>query len=248
MNDVPIDAVAETAIRLEGVVKEHRDGLRVVRAVDSLDLAVMPGDMVAVTGKSGSGKSTLLNLIGGLEPVTAGLVTIAGQSLVGMDRSGLAGLRRRHIGFIFQNLNLVPSLTAVENIALPLEFDGKSPRSAARVARRSLERIGIEDLADRFPSELSGGERQRVAIARAIVGPRSIVLADEPTAALDDVTSRVVMDLLASLTNDGVAVLVATHDAEFAAYADRVVRLKDGQIEHVSHRPAAPSSPADLLL
>ncbi len=235
------------AIQIDNAVKEHRDGQDIVSALNDVSLDVPVGEMVAVTGKSGSGKSTLLNIVGGLEPLTAGSVSVAGQSLVGLNRAELARLRRRTVGFVFQNLNLVPSLTAEENVALPLEFDGVKPKVASELARAALETIRISELAKRFPSELSGGEKQRVAIARAIVGERKIILADEPTAALDDLTSRIVMGLLAKLSTDGLTVVIATHDSEFAAYADRVVRLKDGSIEHVSDRPRVPASPAELL-
>ncbi len=241
------DPIHEPVVRIDSAVKEHRDGRSIIRALNAVSLDVPAGEMVAVTGKSGSGKSTLLNVVGGLEPLTAGSISVLGGPLVALNRTELSRLRRRTIGFVFQNLNLVPSLTAEENVALPLEFDGAKPVEASRAAKVALDKIRIGELATRFPSELSGGEKQRVAIARAIVGERKVILADEPTAALDDLTSRIVMNLLAELSDDGLTVLVATHDSEFAAYADRVVRLKDGSIEHVSSRPVTPSSPAELL-
>lgn len=241
------DAGQKPSVRVLNAVKEHLDGTALVRALDQVTLDVDAGEMMAVTGKSGSGKSTLLNVVGGLEPVTAGTVEICGQSITGLSRTELSRIRRKTVGFVFQNLNLVPSLTAVENVALPLEFDGTASSDAMQEARRALERIEIGSLAKRFPSELSGGEKQRVAIARAIVGKRSVILADEPTAALDDVTSRTVMSLLAGLASEGLAVMIATHDAEFAAFAHRIVRLKDGAVEHVSTRPQMPASPAELL-
>lgn len=235
------------ALSMRGVVKEHRSGPDVVRALGGIDLDVAPGELVAITGRSGSGKSTLLNVAGGLDEPTTGVVTIDGEPLASLRPRQLAEVRRRHVGFVFQNLNLVPSLRASENVALPLELDGVRPRSARREARLALDRVGVGDLADRFPDELSGGERQRVAIARAVVGPRRLVLADEPTGALDELTGRAVLDLLVDLTSDGIAVVLVTHDNELAAWADRVVRLRDGLIEAVSQRSTTPPTVAELL-
>lgn len=229
------------------VVKEHRDGRAIVRAIDQVSLDIAPGEMVAVTGRSGSGKSTLLNLAGGLDELTAGDVEIEGRSISKLTKTERSELRRRHVGYVFQSLNLVDSLTAEENVALPMEFDGISSAEAAEAAALALANVGIEELAGRFPDEMSGGERQRVAIARAIAGPRRVILADEPTGALDDLTARSVMSLLERLARQGTSILVVTHDLELAAFADRVVRLSDGKIEHISHRPAAPKSPADLF-
>lgn len=234
-------------LSMRGVVKEHRDGDMVVRALGGVDLDAAPGELVAVTGRSGSGKSTLLNLAGGLDEPTAGEIFIDGRALAGMRRRELAAMRRSHVGFVFQNLNLVPSLTAAENVSLPLELDRARPKAARAQAVEALHRADVGDLADRFPDELSGGERQRVAIARAVAGPRRLVLADEPTAALDELTGRSVMDLLVDLLGDGIAVVLVTHDAELAAYANRVVRLRDGVIDAVSQRPESPATAAELL-
>ena len=240
-------AIIRPALHMERVTREYLDGDRVVRAVDRVDLDVAGGEMVAVTGRSGSGKSTLLNLAGTLETPTAGVVAIEGRSTAGLDRRVLARLRRRSVGYVFQNLNLMPTLTAAENVALPLEFDRVKPAEARAAADLALERVGVASLADRFPNELSGGERQRVAIARAVVGPRRLILADEPTAALDEITARSVMALLAELADDGAAVVVATHDHELAAHAHRVIRLRDGRVEQITARPCSPASPAELL-
>lgn len=234
-------------LQMSAVVKEHRDGSAVVRALDQVDLQVFAGEVVAITGRSGSGKSTLLNVAGGLDTLTAGEIVVEGRAIVGMSRSELAAMRRTSVGFVFQNLNLIPSLDATENVSLPMEFDGLAPAKARQAATEALDRVGIGDLATRFPDELSGGERQRVAIARAVAGPRRLILADEPTGALDEQTGRAIMVLLRSLASDGAAVVVVTHEAELAGHADRVVRLKDGRVEMVVERPRTPPTPVDLL-
>ncbi len=234
-------------LQLIEVVKEYPEGTTMVRALGGVSLTVAAGEMVAVTGRSGSGKSTLLNVAGGLDPATAGQVVVDGQPLTGLGPAALAELRRRSIGFVFQSLNLIATLDIAENVALPLELDGVRPAVAMAAARQALERVGIAELARRFPHELSGGQRQRTAIARAVVGPRRLILADEPTGALDDLTARSVYDLLVELAAHGTAVVVVTHDHELAAYADRVVRLRDGRIGQVTDRAQAPATPAELL-
>ncbi len=244
LNPSPPD---QPVLAMRQVVREHRDGSTVVRALGGVDLDVAAGELVAITGRSGSGKSTLLNLAGGLDQPTAGHVFIEGRPLAGMSRQELAVVRRSHVGFVFQNLNLIPSLTSVENVALPLELDGIRPSAARKTAADALDRTSVGHLANRFPDQVSGGERQRVAIARAVAGPRRLVLADEPTGALDELTGRAVMDLLVDLLADDIAVVLVTHDSELAAYAQRVVRLRDGVIEAVSRRSESPSTVAELL-
>lgn len=234
-------------LALTEVIREYRRGSETVRALDGVTLAVEAGEMVAVTGRSGSGKSTLINVAGGLDEITAGQVVVDGQPLAGRPAAELSELRRRSIGYVFQNLNLIGTLTAAENVALPMEFDGHRPSEARTLAVEALERVGVADLADRFPHEISGGQQQRVAVARAIVGPRRLILADEPTGALDDLTARGVLELLADLARAGAAVVVVTHDHELAAHADRLVRLKDGRIDQITSRAEVPASPADLL-
>lgn len=213
-----------------------------VRAVASIDLDVSPGELVAVTGRSGSGKSTLLNVAAGLVRATAGLVTVAGHEIGSLKSKQLAELRRRHVGFVFQSFNLIPSLTAGENVSLPLELDGVRLGKAAEMAAEALADVGLASAIDRFPDELSGGEQQRVAIARGLIGSRSLLLADEPTAALDDLTAEDVMRLLRRKCEGGAAALMVTHDAGLAAWADRVVRLGDGAVEHVT------SAAADVVI
>jgi putative ABC transport system ATP-binding protein len=198
--------------------------------------------MVAIMGPSGSGKSTLLTIAGSLEQPTSGTVLVEGSPLSGMSRSDQARMRRRHIGYIFQDYNLLPGLTAVENIALPLELDGTKTKVAAASARRALGQVGLADQAGRYPDELSGGQRQRVAIARALVGERRLLLADEPSGALDTQTGEAVIRLLRTACKEGAAAVLATHDAQLAAWADRVMFVRDGVAIDQTTPPAGPES------
>ena len=217
-------------LELRAVSRTHGTGATAVEALSRIDLTVAPGELVAVMGPSGSGKSTLLNLAGGLDAATGGEVLVEGVSLAGLDAGGLAALRRRAVGYVFQDLNLLPALTAAENVALPLELDGAGARSARQAALRALDMVGLSAAARRFPDELSGGEQQRVAIARALVGDRRLVLADEPTGALDSVTGEAVLELLRGRVDEGAAGVLVTHEARHAAWADRVVFLRDGRV------------------
>jgi putative ABC transport system ATP-binding protein len=201
-----------------------------VHALRSFSLVVGPGELVAVMGPSGSGKSTVLHLAGGLDVPTSGDVVLDGVSLRGLSVRKRAALRRRAVGYVFQDLNLVPALTAVENVMLPRELDGVPTGAARTEALAALEEVDVADLAERFPEELSGGQQQRVAIARALVGPRRLVLADEPTGALDSLAGEAVMKVLRARVDAGAAGLLVTHDAQHAAWADRVVRLRDGLV------------------
>jgi putative ABC transport system ATP-binding protein len=217
-------------LQLTAVTRVHGQGDTAVRALDGIDLRVEPGELVAVMGPSGSGKSTLLHLAGGLDEPTDGAVVVEGTLLSGLSTKELARLRRRSIGYVFQDLNLVPALTAAENVALPRELDGVRSRTARREALAALEEVGIAELADRFPDDMSGGQQQRVAIARALVGDRRLVLADEPTGALDSTTGEAVMALLRARCDAGAAGMLVTHDARHAAWADRVIFLRDGRV------------------
>ncbi|MCT2276184.1 ABC transporter ATP-binding protein [Micromonospora chalcea] len=220
----PIDGVLE----LRDVRRTHGAGEAAVHALRGVSLTVRAGELVAVMGPSGSGKSTLLALAGGLDRPTGGEVVVEGEALVGLSARELARLRRRRIGYVFQDLNLLGSLTAVENVALPLELDGAGVRAARQSALDSLREVDLEDLADRFPDQMSGGQQQRVAIARALVGERRLVLADEPTGALDSQTGEAVLHLLRRRVDAGAAGVLVTHEARHAGWADRVVFLRDG--------------------
>ncbi|MFF5290632.1 ABC transporter ATP-binding protein [Paractinoplanes globisporus] len=231
-----------SVLEMRDVSKTYGQGPAEVAALRGVDLAVDPGTMVAVMGPSGSGKSTLLTIAGSLESPTAGEVLVSGAPLAGMSRDELARLRRRSIGYVFQDFNLLPGLTAVENVSLPLELDGLSGRRARQRGLEALDLLGLADRAGHFPDQLSGGERQRVAIARAVVGDRRLLLADEPTGALDSVTGEAVMRLILAACKRGVAAVVVTHDAQLASWADRVVFLRDGRVIDHTSPPPGPES------
>jgi putative ABC transport system ATP-binding protein len=222
--------MSESVLDLRQVSRVHGSGETAVHALHRVSLLVRPGELLAVMGPSGSGKSTLLNLAGGLDRPTEGEVWVEGQHLAAMSRRQLAQLRRRRVGYVFQQLNLLASLTAVENVALPLELDGTSVRRARRLALAALSEVDLADIAGRFPDDMSGGQQQRVAIARALVGQRRLVLADEPTGALDSQTGEAVLRLLRARVDAGAAGVLVTHEARHAAWADRVVFLRDGVI------------------
>ena len=215
---------------IDGVTRIHGSGPTAVTALDNVSLTIEAGELVAVMGPSGSGKSTLLNVAGGLDQPTRGHVIVDGDELTTMTPRELAVMRRRRMGFVFQDYNLIPSLTAAENISLPLELDGERARGARRHARAALDLLGLVELADRYPDAMSGGQQQRVAIARALVGGRRFVLADEPTGALDSHTGEEVLRVLRERCNAGIAGLLVTHEARHAAWADRVIFLRDGRI------------------
>ena len=231
-------------LELRLVSKVYGQGAAEVHALREVSLEVGPGTMVAVMGPSGSGKSTLLTIAGSLEEPTEGEVLIDGAPLSRMSRNAKARLRRRSIGYVFQDFNLLPGLTAVENVALPLELDGISIRRARAAGKRALEDLGLAERAGQYPDQLSGGERQRVAIARAVVGDRHLLLADEPSGALDSVNSEAVMRLVHDACKRGVAAVVVTHDAQLASWADRVVFLRDG---HIVDQTAPLPGPESLL-
>jgi putative ABC transport system ATP-binding protein len=235
-------ASSSAAVELRRVSKVYGSGPAEVRALWEVDLSVDRGELVAIMGPSGSGKSTLLLIAGSLEEPTSGEVLVEGTALSGMSGDELARLRRRSVGYVFQDFNLLPGLTAVENVALPLELDGVGVRTAHASGRQMLAELGLADRAGRYPDELSGGERQRLAIARAVVGERTVLLADEPTGALDSVNGEAVMRLMRSACRQGVAGIVVTHDAQAASWADRVVFLRDGRVVDQTMAPAGPES------
>ena len=217
-------------LALTGVTRVHGEGATEVHALRGISFVARPGELVAVMGPSGSGKSTLLTLAGGLDTPTSGTVEVEGTDLAGLSTAGRARLRRTSIGYVFQDFNLIPALTAAENVALPLELDGTRGRTARAAARAALAEVGIEELADRFPDEMSGGQQQRVALARAVVGQRRLILADEPTGALDSETGEQILTLLRARCDAGAAGVLVTHEARHAAWADRVVFLRDGVV------------------
>jgi putative ABC transport system ATP-binding protein len=231
-------------LELRSVHRTHGKGEALVHALRDVSVAVAPGELVAVMGPSGSGKSTLLNLAGGLDAPTSGAVFVDGQEIGRLGKRALAAMRRRKVGYVFQDLNLLPSLTAVENIALPLELDGVGVRKARREALGALGAVELDGLAHRFPDQMSGGQQQRVAIARALVGGRRLILADEPTGALDSQTGEAVLRLIRSKVDNGAAGVLVTHESRHAAWADRVLFLRDGVIVDTS----GPIAPAEALL
>jgi len=229
-------------LEVQGVTKIHGEGHVRVDALVDATMSVESGELVAVMGPSGSGKTTLLSLAGGLDVPSVGNVLVEGIDLASLSGAGLAQLRRRKVGYVFQQFNLIEGLTAAENVSLPLELDGRRRRDAREAAMRALESVGLADLAARFPDELSGGEQQRTAIARAVVGERVLLLADEPTGALDSVTGENVLRLMRDHCDRGGSGVLVTHDARFAAWADHVVFLRDGRIVDRTTAPAGPDS------
>ncbi|MEU1684088.1 ABC transporter ATP-binding protein [Micromonospora sp. NPDC005707] len=231
-------------LSMRQVSKVYGTGHGAVPALRQVDLTVDAGELVAIMGPSGSGKSTLLTIAGSLEEPTDGAVLVCGDDVSTMSADGRARLRRRSIGFVFQDLNLLAGLSAVENVALPLELDGVGARAARAAGLRVLEELGLAERAAHFPDDLSGGERQRVAIARAVVGDRRLLLADEPTGALDSANGEAVMRMLRAACKRGIAGVMVTHDAQLASWADRVVFLRDGRVVDQT----APAVGPDTLL
>ena len=229
-------------LELRNVSKVYGGGMTEVHAIENINLSVERGALVAVMGPSGSGKSTLLTIAGSLEEPTSGEVLIDGAPLWKMSRNDKARLRRRSVGYVFQDFNLLPGLTAAENVSLPLELDGLGARKALAAGMAVLEELGLADRAAHYPDQLSGGERQRVAIARAVVGERHLVLADEPSGALDSASGEAVMRMILSACKRGVAAVVVTHDAQLASWADRVVFLRDGRVVDQTVPPPSPES------
>jgi putative ABC transport system ATP-binding protein len=229
-------------LEMNSVFKTFGEGETEVHALSNVNLSVDAGTLVAVMGSSGSGKSTLLTIAGSLEEPTRGEVFIGGESLTNMSRNDQARLRRRSVGYVFQDYNLLAGLTAVDNVSLPLELDGVPARKAQAAGMLALEELGLADRAPHYPNELSGGERQRVSIARAVVGERKLLLADEPSGALDSTNGEAVMRLVLTACRRGVAAVVVTHDAQLASWADRVVFLRDGRIVDQTLPPTSPES------
>jgi putative ABC transport system ATP-binding protein len=233
----------EAVVALEGIVRDYQMGENVVHALKGVDLAIGPGEMVAILGTSGSGKSTLMNVLGCLDRPSSGVYQLDGQRVDRLGDDDLAEVRNRKIGFVFQGFNLLPRTTAVENVVLPMLYD-RDGRFADPEARAvdALQRVGLGDRLDHTPDQLSGGQQQRVAIARAIVTEPSLLLADEPTGNLDTKTTIDIMALFQELNAQGVTIVLVTHEHEVAAYCKRAITLRDGRI--VSDEPVAQQSAA----
>lgn len=222
---------ATSVVQVADCWKIYKLGSEIVRALKGVQLDIQPGEFVCLMGPSGSGKTTLLHLIAGLDRITKGDISIDGISLRTLPESQRSVLRHEKIGFIFQSYNLIPALTAVENVELPLMFSNVDPKRLRIRATQLLERVGLGERLFHKPAQLSGGQQQRVSIARSLIGNPSLVVADEPTANLDQKTGREILDLLQDLNeNFGVTILVSTHDAKVAQYAHRIIHLADGQI------------------
>jgi len=217
-------------LRLVKVNKYYRVGTHSLHVLQDVDLDIADGEFVAIMGASGSGKSTLLNILGILDDYEAGEYYLGDTLIRGLSESRAAHYRNRFIGFVFQSFNLLPFKTALENVALPLYYQGITRRKRNQIAMQYLERVGLRDWADHLPSEMSGGQKQRVAIARALIGKPRLILADEPTGALDSETSQQIMDLMSEIHRTGITVLVVTHDQDVAARTQRTIRLRDGKV------------------
>lgn len=229
-DSVPTSEHRPFPLELENITCVFGSGARQVTALDSVNLQLHPGELVAVMGPSGSGKSTLLNVAGLLQPPTSGRVLLDGADASQLSKAKAAIARRRHLGLVFQHFNLVSSLTVGENVSLPLELDGLSPAQCRDAAEEALSEVGLDGTIDRFPEEISGGQAQRVAIARALIGPRKVLLADEPTGALDTSTGEDIMKVLRARIDAGASGILVTHEPRFAGWADRVVMVRDGRL------------------
>jgi putative ABC transport system ATP-binding protein len=219
-----------SVIEIRDLSRHYQMGPTTVKALDGVSLGVGGGEFVAIIGPSGSGKSTLMNIIGCLDSPTAGDYSLNGESVGGLKGDRLAEIRNRYIGFVFQSFNLLPRVSAAENVELPLIYAGLPPRERHARALEMLRRVGLEDRKDHLPNELSGGQRQRVAIARALASRPKVLLADEPTGALDTKTGADIMSLFRELQSEGVTLVMVTHDPDVASQARRIVQIRDGQI------------------
>ncbi|MCB0666264.1 MAG: ABC transporter ATP-binding protein [Saprospiraceae bacterium] len=222
---------AQPVISVRNLTKTYQMGSTTVRALQKIDLDIFPNEFVALMGPSGSGKSTLMNLLGCLDTPTEGEYFLSGENVAEMDDNELANIRNRKIGFVFQTFNLLPRLSALENVALPLVYAGISKEKRLERSGAVLETVGLGDRVDHKPNELSGGQRQRVAVARAMVNDTKIILADEPNGNLDSKTSEEIMEMFENLHRAGNTIILVTHEPDIAEYAHRVVRLKDGMVE-----------------
>lgn len=224
-------------IELRSLNKSYHMGQSVLHVLKDIDLLIKEGEMVSIMGSSGSGKSTMLNILGILDGYQSGEYLLDGKLIKKLSERKAARYRNRFIGFVFQSFNLLPFKTAVENVALPLYYQGVNRRKRSRIAADYLERVGLGAWSEHLPSEMSGGQKQRVAIARALITKPRIILADEPTGALDTETSYQIMQLLEEVHNEGITVVVVTHEPDIAERTQRIIRLRDGQI--VRSKPAS---------
>ncbi|HXJ87258.1 MAG TPA: ABC transporter ATP-binding protein [Candidatus Binatia bacterium] len=233
-----------SAIAVRQLIKKYDEGASGTLALRGVDLDAHPGEMLLLMGPSGSGKTTLLSIMGCILTATSGSVRVAGREVVGLSEKQLPALRLEHIGFVFQGFNLFPTLTAGENVELMLDLKGVSAAKAKKRAHELLEQVGLSEKYGSFPSDLSGGQKQRVAIARALAGDPGIILADEPTAALDSHTGRNVMEMMTDLAHKrGRAVVIVTHDSRVVDFADRIVRIEDGAIAGNNEGELVPPGP-----
>ena len=223
--------MGELVIELRNIIRDFKLGPQTVHVLKGIDLDIKKGEYVALMGPSGSGKSTLMNLLGCLDTPTSGSYNLAGRDVSQMKDNELAEVRNKEIGFVFQTFNLIPRQTALQNVALPLVYAGKTKETRIAQAKNVLNEVGLADRMDHRPNQLSGGQRQRVAIGRALVNSPSIILADEPTGNLDSTTSLEIMKLFDEIHKNGNTLIIVTHEEEIAQYAHRIIRLRDGMIE-----------------
>ena len=234
--------MSDAVIHTEALTKRYESGANAVQALRGIDLTITRGEFVAVMGASGSGKSTLMNVLGCLDTPTTGSYLLDGERVEGLGRNELAAIRNRKLGFVFQGFNLLPRTSAVENVELPMLYDRSGRKRDTRaLAVAALQRVGLGERIDHHPSELSGGQQQRVAIARALVTEPALILADEPTGNLDTQTSMDVMDLFQELNEQGITIVLVTHEPDIAACAKRIIEMRDGRIirDHAVERSAA---------
>ena len=218
-------------IELKNLAKHYEMGENIVKALDGIDVKVKKGDFIAIVGPSGSGKSTMMNMIGALDLATEGEIFLDDENIENLEESELAQIRGRKIGFVFQTFNLIPTLTAMENVMLPMTFQGLGREERLEKAEEILEKVGLEHRKNHFPNELSGGEMQRVAIARALANDPEVILADEPTGNLDSKTGKDIMKIFSDLNKKGKTIIFVTHDLDLTKYATKVLKLRDGKIE-----------------
>ena len=221
----------QTIIGLQNVEKDYTIGESVVRALAGVDMEINKGEFVAIVGPSGSGKSTMMNMVGALDVPTSGKIFLGGKDIAEMHESDLAQVRGKKIGFVFQSFNLIPTLTALENVALPMLFQNVDEETRLEKAAQLLAKVGLQDRASHYPNELSGGQRQRVAIARSLANDPEVILADEPTGNLDTKTGHEILELFMKLNKEGTTIILVTQDPDIAALAQKILKMKDGRIE-----------------